>query len=194
MKTCEWCENIADELKDYQGSKICNNCYNAVTKYKCRKCGASIAPSDDESFKGFKGLCLSCLQLEEIKRAKQREDVKLGVELDSAMYADTEFTEKDYDEWMIYDPDSKGYKPSDFKNDAFLRRLWIMTKLSAVGIMDEKTINDNLADIEELISANFTKLLHNKCRFYIINKMADRKATEGMQCIAHKGKVWICKI
>lgn len=190
MQTCEWCECITNELKDYQGSKICKTCNEKVTNSLCRKCGDAYPES-----LMLRGLCLSCLQIEETKRAVRREEAKIGISnYDEIVSAETEFTDEDFEKWMTYNPDGKGYSPKDFKESALLRRIWIMTKLNAVGIVDEVIINDNIADIEELIESNFSKLLHNKCRFYIINNMSDRKKTAGMTCIAHKNKVFIMKV
>lgn len=189
MKTCEWCESITEELVEYQGSKICKACSDSVNHSKCRKCGSTYP-----DVLMLRGLCLTCLQVEETERARKREEVKIGVDDYETVCAETEFTEEDYEKWMVYDPNSKGFKPKDFKESAFLRRLWIMTKLNAVGIVDEKIINENIADIEDLITSNFSKLLYNKCRFYIINNMADRKKTAGMTCIAHKNKVFIMQV
>ena len=44
----------------------------------------------------LRGLCLSCLQIEETKRAVKREEAKLGINLDHEIAsAETEFTDEE---------------------------------------------------------------------------------------------------
>lgn len=189
MKACVWCGKLTNDLVKYKGDNVCKKCHTSVTNSKCRKCG-ELFPEEVM----LRGLCINCLQVEEIERAKRREDALVGIDVDSFDSGETSFTEEEFEKWMTYDPDKRGYTPKDFKESMLLRRLWIMTKLNAAGIVDEAVINQNMTDIEELIEYNFSKLINNKCRFFIMNKVSDRKKTAGMKCIAHKGKVYIMAV
>lgn len=189
MKSCAWCGKLTNDLITYKGDKVCKKCHSSVTSSKCRKCG-ELFPEENM----FRGLCISCLQVEEVERAKRREEALVGIDVNTFDSGETSFTEADFERWMTYDPDHRGFTPKDFKESMFLRRLWIMTKLNAAGIVDEAVINRSMADIEELIESNFSKLINNKCRFFIFNSMSDRRKAAGMKCIAHKNKVYIMSV
>lgn len=185
MKACKWCGSMSETV-NYKGEHICEKCKQSAEASTCRKCG-NLFPSDMM----MKGLCLNCLQLEEMKKCKQREDAM--TDMIGEAYYPFEFTEKDFDEFMTWRVTENSLSPKDFKNSPLCRRLWMMVKLAANGVTDDSIINDNLDDLEELIETHMASLIGNKCRIYIISNMSDRKKLAGQDCIAHKGKVYIMK-
>ncbi len=188
MRTCDWCESLSNELMNYEGSRICKECYNKATvKHVCRECGVSTPKQGM-----INGLCSRCFENSIKEKAERRERASLGIASSDMLSTDLVFTEDDYNKWVTYDPNNKGFSPEDFKKSTVLRRLWIMTKLKAAGITDEDVINDNMEDIEYIIDKNFSKLINNKCKIVIITKMSDRRGIT--QCIGFRKRVYICKV
>lgn len=163
MGACEWCGKEAN-LFNYDGMKICVDCETSAKLGKCRKCGIP-------SFGLVRGLCMDCLQLDAINSYSKQMEEDCSNESDEekdAFSAAMTFTESEFEKYMVYDPNGLGFTPEDLKKSLLMKKIWIMTKLTAAGITDSKLINDNLEDIIYLIDNNFEKLLNKKCILTII--------------------------
>lgn len=187
MKVCAWCGSFVDELFNYSGADICKSCKESVEHSVCRKCGETYP---EELM--MKGLCLNCMQIESAKQNKRRDEAMLGLGggMDvSGASGELEMTDEDYEKWMLLG--DKTITPAMLKRDMTARRIWIMVKLNAAGIYDDEIINKNMADIEELLDENFSKIIKNKCRFVVLTSMRDRSKLGNDTCIAHKNNVFI---
>lgn len=193
---CDFCGKESNKLKEqiYNGEtfNICSECKKYVDSSKCRKCGTLIP---DESM-SLKGLCINCAQVETTRIEREKFEASMGISEDDrqaykeAKGGDITFTNKDYEEWLTFDPDRRGFNIKDFKESAMLRRIWIMTKLQAAGYTDVKTINENMSDIEELIQENIHNVIGKHCRFSIIN-IDNKSELYDNVVIAHKNKVYL---
>lgn len=188
MKACNWCGSVGN-LTMYKGVEICDKCRQSAETSTCRRCG-SLYPEEMM----LKGLCLNCLQLEETKKQKQREEAKIDIS-DNSLYISSplKIDEEYFEQLLTHRVCNESLSPRDFKKSPMYRRLWLMVKLNANGIMDETIINDNIEDLESLIEEHMSDLIGNKCRIFIIYNMADRKKLDGKECIAHKGRVYIVR-
>lgn len=157
---CELCgARVNADLKEFNDSfgdavKICKKCYDRVSNSDCFKCGK----------KGIQmgGKCATCCQIDAYKRNKKTYEV----ENDLGDLADiqTDMTEEQFERWLT------GYPIFSFKDmetDPLLRKIWIMTKLRGVGIVDEGIINDHYEDIEAIINNNLKSLKNTHCRMII---------------------------
>ena len=188
MKACEWCGKLTSKLVNCNGDSVCGVCAKKYNHNECIKCG-TVSPLKNTEFGLYRGLCVACRQLEEINRAKKRQEAIQGIGTDE-FSAEMTFTEADFEKWMVYDTDKKGYTPKDFKDSFILKKIWIMTKLNAAGITDEKIINENLPDILDLIDTTFDKLINNKCRLTIVQE-EDAANIQRENVIGRKNKVVI---
>lgn len=196
---CDFCGKEAENLKIHTENNvnytICDNCFSKVSKHKCIECGRPV----DDDMSVYKGRCIAaCAQRYMAKQAKQRKEEMLGVNADNPALYDSEngeiklrFTKEDYEKWMTFNPDGRGFNENDFRESMFLRRIWILMKLNAAGYTDNESINENMTDIEDLLEDNIDKIIGQKCKFRIFNGKGDKKALYLGEVLAHKGKVYI---
>lgn len=186
MKRCDWCGKISNTLFSYESIlggdvEICENCNDTSRRYECRKCGTIVDPSTLVD-----GMCLNCVQIEYNKRTKMREELRAGVS--DIVASDTEISEEDYDRWMTL---GHTFTSNDLKNDAVLRKLWIIVKFNCAGIYDNKIIDDNYCDIEELLDRNLSNLIGKKCKIVIADTPESRKLIKQSDVIDYKNKTYI---
>lgn len=196
-KECKFCgkehSNLITHVEGGVKYDVCPNCFDAIIGHRCIQCGKPL----DEGAAYF-GRCISpCAQIYAFNEARDSYEKALGVKFDEpALYPSDNgepvlrFTQQDYEKWLTFDPDNRGFNTDNFKESHFLRRLWIMLKLTAAGYTDEKTINDNMSDIEELLDSNITKIIGKKCRFSIFTPN-DNRRLQGNTVLAHKGRVYL---
>lgn len=184
MGYCSWCHKETDRLtSDNVGGElvmICRDCHEKVSKSICRKCG-------DVYVTGIEGMCLSCAQIENAKKAKKRSEILAGVDWDliSDCISDTEFTEEDYERWTTF---GQGNFTPEIRREN--RRRWIAEKLVGMGY-PLVIIENNLDDIESLLEEHFSKILKNKIK--IVIRTSSTKSIRGLQLLARKNNVFIAK-
>lgn len=196
---CDFCNKESVNLKLHTehgvNYTICNECYTKVSKHQCIECGRSV----DDEMSVYKGRCIaSCAQRYMAKEEAEKREIELGINTDNEALYDSEdgeiklrFTKADYEKWLTFNPDNRGFNENDFRQSMLLRRIWIMMKLTAAGYTDTKSINENMTDIEELLEKNIDKIIGQKCKFRIFNGKGDKKALYLGEVLAHKGKVYI---
>lgn len=196
-KLCDFCKKHVNELVEYnsngQDYNICKECLRKVQSCRCIRCGEPIA---DESL-SIRGKCINCAQVEATnrERAKFEEEMDISYEVKQA-YEEAKgdniltFTNDDYEKWLTFDPDKRGFNIKEFKESILLRRIWIMTKLQAAGYTDVDTINENMTDIEDLIDENIHNIIGKHCKFSIFNGGNKSELYENI-VIAHKNKVYL---
>lgn len=191
MNKCEWCNKVTSELFSYTDAigeehKICQSCKNSVDACECRKCGTVTDPS-----MMIDGLCTTCIQVKLRDKSKRQEEVRMGIDAPTIEETgDLELTDEDYERWMLL---GKNFSPNDMKS-VEMRRLWIMVKFNAAGIYDNKTISENLENIEILLERNFSKLVNNKCRIIIGNTAENRQIVKQAEVIDYEDEAYILKV
>ena len=189
MSKCEWCgkeQGILNQYTDAIGEthSICKDCLSKVNDCICRKCGT---PTDSEMM--INGLCTNCVQADMMEKSKKREEISMGLlDIDGECSADTEMSEADYDTWVTSRPI---YGPKDLAKSLIARKMWIMVKLNASGIYDEKTIGDYYKDIETLLDRCLSKLIGNKCQLVIGNNAERRRQIREGNVIDFENEVYI---
>lgn len=184
---CDWCNQISDKLIKYKGNNICEHCNSLVTSSHCRKCGRDFP----EEFM-INGMCLDCVQVEAMHEECEREDDEEDfIGEDDVLNDQLTLSEKQLEQVYLERSGDTGYSPKDFLESKYLRKLWILTKLTLSGITNEQVLHDNIKDVEALVDENKQKIIGKYCKFIIINSLEDRKRLAGMTCIAHKNKVFL---
>lgn len=156
---CEFCgKRVNEALKEYDdgfGEKfnICNKCYSRVSNGDCYKCGKKGIQMD--------GKCASCCQIDAYKQNKKSYEAAADL---GNLDLNSNLTEEQFENWLTNYPI---FDFHDMETDPILRKIWIMTKLRGVGIVDESIINEHYADIEKLIDMNLNKLKNTRCRMII---------------------------
>ena len=193
-KICDFCGASKENLFPYRDAigsnyNICEDCKDKVDSCVCRKCGSIVDPSFM-----IKGLCTNCIQADIHESSKRKEEARLGVSIepdDSIIASDIEFSDEDYENWLTM---GNTFTPSDMKSSVELRWIWILVKLNAAGVYDNKVILENFPDIEELLDRSFTRLLNNKCRILIGNTPELRQKVRESTVIDYKNQVYILKV
>lgn len=189
---CKWCDKVTDNLLDYtdaigESHKICKTCKTSVDNCECRKCGTVTDPS-----MMIDGLCTNCIQVKLREKSKKQEEARLGVssELMENLTSDLEFTDDDYERWLLF---GNAFSPKDMKKSKELKRLWIMVKLNGAGIFDTNLLKQYFPDVETLLDRNFSKLVNNRCRILIGNTPQARKVVRTSEVIDYENEVYILK-
>ena len=199
-KTCDFCgKEASEELRLYNEGgvnyAICNECLDKIAKHECINCGAKCY----DEYSVYKGRCFSCAQLYMKDEAKIKLEDELGVNYDNPALYDSEngevklrFSQRDYEKWLTFNPDGRGFSEDDFRKSMFMRRIWIMLKLHAAGYTKDDIINENMRDIEDLLEDNLDKIIGQKCKFRIFEGTGDNKRALYLgEVIAHRGKVYL---
>ena len=194
---CQFCDTSTDKLTPHmeQGNTyyLCDDCLDKVTSCKCVKCGKPVDPTTT-----YSGRCIACAQIFMYEYQKDELENTLGLKFDEpALYPmDSDnnrwlrFSQEDYEKWLTFDPDNRGYNSQDFKSSFFMRRLWVMLKLTAAGYTDNKVINDNMDDIIDMLDSNIGKIIGQKCKIHIAID-GNNKVLQTSKVLAHKGKVYL---
>ena len=190
MIKCDWCGKKTDKLEIYEDAfntpySICDKCFEKVNNNICRKCGKVTDP-----MMIIDGCCTACAQLSINEKRKKKEEALNGVgftEIDD-VNAGAVMTEKDFDEWQQM---GNCFSFEDMQKSVELRYIWIMVKLSALGIYDNEVISNNFEDIQKLLDRNMIKLRGNKCRLIIAFDSRTRKIVKEGNIIDSEGIVYI---
>lgn len=213
MAKCEWCKRETQNIVDVQDSmmndiSICSKCNeNYVEKHICRKCKKVISIN-------INGLCTQCLQVETLNENKRKQQALMGViendvinkygELVSQT-SDDDFTDDDFDRFMQID---RQYTFGDMQKSHELKFIWVLVKLSATGLYDNDTLNkliqDNLADIEDLLDAHLKDIyeylnsqtgLNRRCKLIIdCNSDTRRIIKKASNILANKNNIYILQL
>jgi hypothetical protein len=191
MNKCEWCGKTTDSLNsvtDAYGDiyHICNKCNEKNKSHECIKCGSLTEFS-------IKGLCTNCYQAVLHKKEVRKEEALSGVgdvDFSNSASSELEFTDADYERWVTM---GKAYSPNDIKKSVELRRIWIIVKLNAAGVKDNKVIEDNFANIETLLNRSFSKLINNKCTLIIATTPENKRKIKTGEVIDYEKEVYILK-
>lgn len=177
---CEFCEKrVSEALKVFKDSfgeefNICTKCYNLVSNGNCYKCGKKGIQLD--------GKCATCCQIDAYKQNKKAYQAAADI---GNLEVNSDLTEEQFEHWLT------GYPIFNFKDmerDPILRKIWIMTKLRGVGIVDENIINEHYDDIEKIVDMNLNKLNNTRCRMIIaynpqLRKMLRKYSGDGILAI-----------
>lgn len=156
---CEFCgKRVNEALKKFTDSlgdsfNICKKCYDRVSNGDCYRCGKKGIQMD--------GKCAACCQVDAYKQNKK--SYQAAADLGN-MELNSKLTEDQFENWLTSHPI---FDFNDMEKDPILRKIWIMTKLRGVGIVDEKIINEHYDDIEKVIDMNINKLNNTRCRLII---------------------------
>lgn len=189
MAKCEWC-NAEGETRAFQDSfgesyYICEDCYKAAKEGICRKCKT-------KSKILIKGYCETCIQGINYEQEKAEEEERMGVGLDSIEYAKgvVKLEGKVWEQCLL---SSKSVSPEDFKRSRQLRFIWALVKFRAVGIKDEKLINEKFEAVEKMTSRSFDKLVGVHCTMIIANTDELRQWAEEQDIIDKEDDVYILR-
>ena len=189
MGKCDWC-GAEGEVRSYEDAfgdtyYVCKDCFEQASKHICRKCKT-------ESDILIKGYCESCIQGINFEQDKADEEERMGVGSDSIECAKggVEMTDEMFESWLML---SKSYSPEDFARDRQLRFLWVMVKLRAVGIKDNKLIADKFGAIEKMLDRSFEKLKGTKCTLIIACTDEIKNWAESNEVIDKEEDVYILK-
>lgn len=193
MYKCNFCDtevnNGSFEYKDSFGNtyQVCEKCHTkANVEHKCRKCNT-------ESGILIEGYCEKCIQAARFETDKIEEEQRMGVGEDSIEYGkgSVEMTDEVFENWMLLSNNS--LSPEDFAKDRYLRFLWVMVKLRAIGITDNKLISKKFNTIEKILNRSFEKLKGTKCTLVIAYNDEMRKWAESSDIIDSEEDVYILR-
>lgn len=183
-KLCDWCKKESTSLNKYSifgmNYYICPECNKAAELGVCRTCGESLF---GEITLG--GECSKCQQISSAKLEKQHSEILNGLGMDvlEQLASSTEFTEKDYENWVTF-----GQGNFTVADKARLRENWVKVKIAKeLGWSTEK-IKDNVDDIRYLLSNYSVKLFGPNYRF--VDK-GNRKDLHGVNILAQRGNLAI---
>lgn len=197
MGNCVWCGKESSSLIPYvdvlgDTYNICESCNETVVEgCECRKCGDTVDP-----LMMINGMCTNCIQAEITNKSRKQEEVRrrVGVDIISEMdngEDSVELTDEDYEHWITF---SNKYSKTDIMRSQELKRMWVLIKLNATGVYDNKVIGENFKDIEELLDRNFTKMIGKRCRIVIADTASARKMVRDNEVVDHSNKVYILKM
>lgn len=193
MYNCQFCNAEVDgEKYEYHDSfgntyQLCEKCHNqVVADHKCRRCGK-------ESSILIEGYCESCIQAVRFETEKAEEEERMGVSDDSIEYGKggVEITDEIFENWVLMS--NKSLSPEDFAKNRHLRFLWVMVKLRAIGITDNKLISKKFDTIEKILNRSFEKLKGTKCTLVIAYNDEMRQWAESSDIIDHEDDVYILR-
>lgn len=191
MSLCEYCGKGEGTIQ-HGTSKICKKCNDRISEGRCIRCGKILGVDV-----GYNGMCSNCTQLYIAEKSKEEFYAEAQAEADRVNELRPKdengdpiitFTTQDYEKWLTWDPDHKGFNVKDFEENTVLRRIWIIVKFYAAGYFDTETINENMEDVEKLINKHIKDLIGHKCGIKIISKVSE---TRGYNFKDHSGKVYL---
>lgn len=161
MKRCDWCNNIVDELLDVSSLgreyQICSSCSEKYSNNICIKCGSKLGVVEAEA--DLMGMCPGCYQEHHAQRMRKANEVACGVDAEVlAIYTSgIEFTEQDYERWVIF---GQGNFTPEYRRKC--RIAWLKEKLPEQSGWTPEIIENNINDIEALMDRYISKIINKK--------------------------------
>lgn len=135
-----------------------------AAKITCTRCKKQVEP-----LLMTNGVCLDCMQLLMKEKSKIQEELKTGVDssLINELTSDVEFDDNAFNHWLTFGQGN--YSSPELNNNKELKRIWVMVKLNAAGITEQKYIRK----LEKLFDKNFEMLKNVPCRIIVANNESE---------------------
>lgn len=139
---------------------VCKSCAAKIDNKQCIKCGKQLENGMSISF-----MCDKCYQSRAYELSKlydQMDDIS-----DEQDDTNEELTDAEFDKFLT---SGNSFSFEDIENSQELRALWVMFKLSAIGLANNESLSAYFSNAMALLNDHIEELRGHKCEYIIIGE------------------------